>query len=495
MGDSLEQWRAAIGCYRFSHSKPSTENTRIHSLKRSPKRPNTSSVESNIRTTKGLRVFPLLLVIVTLLLIIGGVQLNPGPKDTKIPFEILPSSEHLTLDHPLDSVLERHGLAIVENSGMGDCLFEALSDQLKRLTSAQVSANDLRRLLLECIQVHPILPNGEHVMTLFDSGDNKEWRQFAATFDSNEDLHTRQLSWYTNEYMVRPGVWGDNVMLYAFAKLYGIDVAIYSARTDEPYKIAADDEPGNQQRMTAKLGYVTHLHFASLVDITDVNDGEIGWRVMSDRLGDLFLQLLNSEVVEDREATVGLLSQMVDSFFEAKDKDIKWPDGLSQLVYQLVKRELERATGVVPGFLKHTDNSRHAFDEDSTEQLSDERKFKIMMLALDKPDILDNVFSLLRNIKRFLNLPPPSSNKELDDRAQFISKIVDNSIKNKHYIPDGLIEEVVKLTSHELEALSVIYRQNMKANGAAHIRDNLNEKKDASSESRKLNFTDIFLFI
>ncbi|CAH1790531.1 unnamed protein product [Owenia fusiformis] len=151
---------------------------------------------------------------------------------------------------------------------MGDCLFEALSDQLKRLTSAQVSANNLRQLLLECIQVHPILPNGEHVMTLFDSEDNKDWQQFAATLEPTEDLPNRQLSWYTDEYMAKPGVWGDNLMLYAFTKLYGIDVAIYSAGTDEPYTMAAEDEHGNQQRMTAKLGFIPHLHFVSVINKT-----------------------------------------------------------------------------------------------------------------------------------------------------------------------------------------------------------------------------------
>ncbi|CAH1790524.1 unnamed protein product [Owenia fusiformis] len=535
MGNDSQQWRIAIGC--FSPRGPSAEKTRVHSsLKRSSKKSNVSSVESNIRTTPRLRVFPLLLVIVTLLLVIGGVHLNPGPKVSKFSFENSWRSEHSTLDHPLDSVLERHGLAIVENSGEGDCLFEALSDQLKRLTSGEVNANDLRQSLLKCIRVHTTLPNGEHVMTLFDSEDNKDWQQFSATLESTEDLHTRQLSWYTDEYMVRSGVWGDNLMLYAFAKLYSIDIAIYSAGIDEPYTMTANEGPGDKERMLARLGYISRLHFVSLVNITDVNDGEISWRVMSDRLGDLFLQLLNSEVVEDREATIDLLSQMVDSFFEAKNKSVKWPDGLSQLVDQLVQRELERATGVVPGFLKHADSeetraiimkecapkesslqkllrwyehmsdifvddnedrahsfpdgtplrganpardSRHAFDEDSTEQQSDERE-----LLLDNPNFLDNVLSLLRDIERFLNFPPLSSNEELDERVQLISKIVDNSIKNKHDVPDGLIKIVTELASRELNMLSAGCEQMLKKTGAQAIQNFLNKKKDATSESR-----------
>ncbi|CAH1802698.1 unnamed protein product [Owenia fusiformis] len=396
MGDSLEQWRAAIGT--FSHPKSSTENTRIHPLKRSPKRPSVPSVNHpRVRTNPGLRVFPLLLVIVTLLLVIGGVQLNPGPKDTKLPFEILLSSEHSNLDHPLDSVLGRHGLGIIENSGLGDCLFEALSDQLKRLTSIEVNANDLRKSLLECIQAHPILPNDEHVMTLFDSEANTEWQEYAANNESTEDLHIKQLSWYTNEYMVRPGVWGDNLMLYAFTKLYNIDVAIYTAGTDEPYTMTADDESGGQQRMTARLGYIPHLHFISLVDRTD--------RV-------------------------------------------------------------------------------YASDEDSMMQMSDKRLLEIQSLALDTPGEINEVLSLVRNIAKILDLPTQLSMEELDDRVQLMRQIIDDSIKNKHDAPDGLIEIVLKLASREVEKLSFGYKGALKKYGAQATRDNLNEKKDAASESR-----------
>ncbi|CAH1790526.1 unnamed protein product [Owenia fusiformis] len=530
MGDSLEQWRAAIGT--FCPSGPSHENTSVHFCsKRSSNKSNASQVEGNIRSTRGLRVFPLLLVIVTSLLVIGGVQLNPGPKDTKFPFEILLSSEHSTLDHPLDSVLERHGLVIIENSGMGDCLFEALSDQLKRLTSVEVNASDLRQSLLKCIQEHTTLPIGEHVMTLFDSEDNKDWQQFAATLESTEDLHTQQLSWYTDEYMVRPGVWGDNLMLYAFAKLYSIDVAIYTAGTDEPHTITADEGPGDKERMLARLGYISHLHFVSLVNITDIKYGEISWRAMSDRLGDLFLQLLNSEVVEDRETTVGLLSQMVDSFFEAKNMSVKWPDGLPQLVDQLVQRELERSAGMVPGFLKHTDSketrafimtlkerapkesslqkllqwyeymneifvddngdrahslpdgiplrdSRHAFDEDSKDQLSDEHG------CLFEPDIIYNVLSISRNIRKFRDFPSECSQKDFDEMALLLSQIVDSSIKIKDNVRDELIELVVKMESSVLEMLSGAYKQILKDNGAVATRDYLNKKRDAASESR-----------
>ncbi|CAH1803327.1 unnamed protein product, partial [Owenia fusiformis] len=273
----------------------------------------------------------------------------------------------------------------------------------------------------------------------------------------------------------------------------------------------------------------------AIINFIDATDTDVEWHAMSNKLGELFLKLLNVELIKDRSTREELLGQIVDTCFEAIDKSIKWPDGLSQLVDQLVQSELEKAAGVDHGILKQNDSketqafimtlkerapkesslqkllqwyehmsdifvddnkerehstdlnicenpardSRHAFDEDSTEQQSDEHE-----LSLDNTDILDNVSSLFRNIEKFLNWSPSSSNRELDERAQLISKIVDDSIKNKHYIPDGLIEVVVKLTSHELKVLSATYKQILKDNGAAATRDYLNEKKDASSESR-----------
>ncbi|CAH1776535.1 unnamed protein product [Owenia fusiformis] len=238
MGNSIEQWRGAIGTF----------NPR-------------GSIDRTGAVAEVLRQNPRLLVIITVLLMIGGIESNPGPT-----FQYTAS---------LAPVAERHGLVIIENNGIGDCLFESLADQLLLLTSLQVDKHDLRQRLVTYIREHPTLPNGEHVMTMFDAEKNVEWQSYLANREQalTDDIHSEQLEWYTNDYMAKPGVWGDNVIIYAFTQLCDIDVVVYTAGVDEPYTVTANDE--NEERKIARLGYIPHFHFVSLLEKKCVVESEL----------------------------------------------------------------------------------------------------------------------------------------------------------------------------------------------------------------------------
>lgn len=48
-------------------------------------------------------------------------------------------------------------------SGEGNCLFHAMSDQLKRLNMPEQTAAQLRKVVLEYLRAHPTAADGDHL--------------------------------------------------------------------------------------------------------------------------------------------------------------------------------------------------------------------------------------------------------------------------------------------------------------------------------------------
>ncbi|CAH1783117.1 unnamed protein product [Owenia fusiformis] len=293
---------------------------------------NTENVKvlMNQHWVESLRILPQLLVIISLLLIIGGVEVNPGPqtqgkddakRDTAPPaetdiFELLLSlfnSESFNLNdqkplEPLEDavtkhgltnvendgngkpleclvdVVAKHGLAIVENDGYGDCLFQALSHQLAYTKTANIDHRDLRQRLVEYVKLHPQLPNGDHVTTQFCTIIINEWTQYKNSSHPMNDDEKTKLAWYTESYMNRPGTWGDNLMIWAFTQLFNADVEIFSQGSENSYKIA---NVNSASRVIVRLGYVPQkiandnsdgrvmvrqIHFISLVSLKELEE-------------------------------------------------------------------------------------------------------------------------------------------------------------------------------------------------------------------------------
>ncbi|CAH1776734.1 unnamed protein product [Owenia fusiformis] len=249
MGNSVEQWRSAIGGFNpiraagISNSHTADCGTRVKHTDQTISPPYKS------------------LAVITLLLVIGGIELNPGPrieKDTK-------DTDH-TRVMSADKRLE---LDTSEIDFKGDCLFKSLADQLMLLTSFRMNNHELRDHLVSYIRGHPTQPNCDHVMALFDADKNEPWQTYLSARDlsATDDIYDVQLVWYTSEYMTDSTVWGDNVILYAFTQLYNMDVVVHIAGVDEPYIMTGEN--GNQERKQAKLGYIPQLKFVSLVEKKD----------------------------------------------------------------------------------------------------------------------------------------------------------------------------------------------------------------------------------
>ncbi|CAH1780655.1 unnamed protein product, partial [Owenia fusiformis] len=244
-------------------------------------------VPMNQHWAESLQNLPQLLLIIILLLIIGGIEVNPGPqtqgKDsakTATHFETsvlellrsLLNSERINLNTStplglIEDVVTKHGLTIVDNEGSGDCLFQALSHQLAYTKTANIDHIDLREKLVKYAKHHPLLPNGEHVTTQFDTTIIDDWTRYNAShLEINDDEKTK-LAWYTESYMNKPGTWGDNLMIWAFTQLFDVDVEIFSQGSENSYKITANNNSDN--KVIVRLGYIPHTHFLSLVSCKD----------------------------------------------------------------------------------------------------------------------------------------------------------------------------------------------------------------------------------
>ena len=57
----------------------------------------------------------------------------------------------------LQKIASDKGFSICDNSGSGNCMFHALSEQLQSLKGIQISATELRKKLVECLRNSPEL--------------------------------------------------------------------------------------------------------------------------------------------------------------------------------------------------------------------------------------------------------------------------------------------------------------------------------------------------
>ncbi|CAH1795825.1 unnamed protein product, partial [Owenia fusiformis] len=144
----------------------------------------------------------------------------------------------------------------------GDCLFEALCHQLKYTKTADTKPRELRQNLVAYIKQNTQLENGDHVMTLFDTTTNDEWRVNSKQ-NEKKSADEMKLSYYTDSYMNKPETTGDTLMIWACSQLYDVDFEIFPSASDRSYKISAKDD--DSIRATVRLGFVGQAYFVSLV--------------------------------------------------------------------------------------------------------------------------------------------------------------------------------------------------------------------------------------
>ena len=104
-------------------------------------------------------------------------------------------SEKSKLDHEVSTA----GLTYRQppTPGDGNCLFHAMSDQLKRLNMPEQTAAQLRKAVVEYLRAHPTTPDGDHLKEFVS---HRAW-----------DTYLKKMS--------TPGTWGDFSYTYRNNKL------------------------------------------------------------------------------------------------------------------------------------------------------------------------------------------------------------------------------------------------------------------------------------
>lgn len=185
----------------------------------------------------------------------------------------------------LKSVLERHGLKLVQVAADGNCQFHALADQLwwvsiqkivmisifyfffqpwlnsstcpcpcRRLLGEIVDHTELRRAVVEVLRRNPANYDRTIVWKMISYYNNANPTDQMDTWDEYVDR------------LGRAGTRGDHVTLQAAADMLGETVALYSASSDQPTPISprsAQDENPQEEKPILHIAYNGSNHYYS----------------------------------------------------------------------------------------------------------------------------------------------------------------------------------------------------------------------------------------
>ncbi|KAL1640525.1 hypothetical protein SLS58_006875 [Diplodia intermedia] len=191
----------------------------------------------------------------------------------------MPSRRSNDDEFPLLSGL---GLYAAEILGDGNCLFNALSDQLY---GHQAAHRDIRERTVEYMRDNAcefksfisVNPGGgvrRNPKRKNVGAYSTPYSQQVPTEEEIEQTFQRHL-----DTMAKGGTWGDNVELQAFARAYGVTVKIYQ-RDFAYYVTPFQDE---QKRDIVHIAYHTWEHYSSIRNLDGPHDGppEVRERALS----------------------------------------------------------------------------------------------------------------------------------------------------------------------------------------------------------------------
>ncbi|CAH3103692.1 unnamed protein product [Porites lobata] len=164
---------------------------------------------------------------------------------------ILPSLQNLQCDADqvrnktilpsnLRTVAAKKGFLVSDNQSSGNCLFYALSEQLKSVKGIQISHKELRNTLVQFLRENANLHDGTSLFN-FVSG-YPSWREYLQS-------------------MAKDGTWGDHVVLFAAANHFQTAIRIISSLDRE---IVVHPEHAVAAPTPLVLGHIHELHYVSL---------------------------------------------------------------------------------------------------------------------------------------------------------------------------------------------------------------------------------------
>ncbi|CAH3107892.1 unnamed protein product, partial [Porites lobata] len=99
-----------------------------------------------------------------------------------------------TTDRPsnLETIARERGFTVSDNKGAGNCMFIALSEQLRLVTGRRISHKDLRRLVVQYLKENPTTRDGTHLFHFIDGYPS--WDAYLTD-------------------MMKDHIWGDHLIL------------------------------------------------------------------------------------------------------------------------------------------------------------------------------------------------------------------------------------------------------------------------------------------
>ncbi|XP_073257638.1 uncharacterized protein [Porites lutea] len=164
---------------------------------------------------------------------------------------ILPSLQNLRCDADqvrnktnlpsnLRTVAAKKGFLVSDNQASGNCLFYALSEQLKSVKGIQISHKELRNTLVQFLRENANQHDGTSLFN-FVSG-YPSWGEYL-------------------QRMAKDGTWGDHVVLFAAANHFQTAIRIISSLDRE---IVVHPEHAVAEPTPLVLGHIHELHYVSL---------------------------------------------------------------------------------------------------------------------------------------------------------------------------------------------------------------------------------------
>lgn len=172
------------------------------------------------------------------------------------------------LEDELRKAASDKGLKISDNDGEGNCLFHALSEQLKIVGDKDISYDKLREALVQYLTDNSELDDGTDLFNFFEQSSHfGTWNEYLT-------------------YMAKDGSWGDAIVIAAAANRYKIPIKVITVqRGEEARENTIEPVCEVQSGNPIWLGHIYDCHFVSLLKAGNLKEGPIDRKALPDIRG------------------------------------------------------------------------------------------------------------------------------------------------------------------------------------------------------------------
>ena len=153
------------------------------------------------------------------------------------------------IEYPsLQAVAQTYGVSILDTPKDGNCQFHAIAQQLQIQTNKQMSADEVRKAIVQFLRQNPVLNVADGVLDLRDRIISETWEQYLDRLEKGEQ-------------------WGNENTLLVVPFVFDVPVTVLSDSMDHVVSIPLPNENVNEDVPTLLIGHISELHYVGLIPV------------------------------------------------------------------------------------------------------------------------------------------------------------------------------------------------------------------------------------